>query len=908
MRRVSSGNKDIAAFLDLCQEMGLPVIARIGPYNCAERDSGGLPIWLRFIPGMVIRDADPVYLGHVDAYYKAVLERIAPRQFHKGGPVLSLQLENEHNRGWGSDAEELRKDPLFGRLENQARARGIEVPLFFSQQNHGGDPVARGSGNKPWSTKTRQSPWYTTEFWAGWYNKYGELDGSSLAFTTQALWKMAAYGAAGFGVYVFHGGSNFGYTGDEKAGASYDYAAAAGEAGDLRPLFFRFKQAACFARSFESILADADLADGEFRDFASGAGVAVHARKGPADAAVFVHYPMPDPKSKRTGAPAAVTFQDGTQATLEPGEVRAYAADHPLAGGIVLTRAFAQVLWIERAAGEILVFTRGREREKAALDFAGPGLSVVSAPPAIQCGPVEGGIRLEWTVAGAPAESVLQAGNTRVRVLALHDALADLTWRVETGHKPRFLIGTGMPLPPDGGRLVTEERTDAASAPRWTVAAGEPLAALPAPRMPAGLVPAPRVGDWVHASAAGPAAPEHDDKAWLASEDPMPMGADGGVSAHAWYRAKVTPPSPGTWILRFPAVRDTAQLFLDGKPAGRVHHGTRSGAGSWDAPVELGAGAHTVAVFTSHLGRPKVLSYIGGFDGLDRKGLFAPVELVNPRAPAPAQAKIEWCWRLGAGEPPDSADVSAPDFDDSSWTRGDIPEKADAVRLTDELADLVRKNKKWDWAVQRALLPALDGAGHLRFAGARGRAVFHLNGTEIGRHMGGSISFTLALGTAWRPDGPNILTVVSRTDFREDAGVRGAAFLVAGAPPLRVTGWRLRGGTETELPGAAWARTAGPDGAPVFHKATFEWTPPPDQTPVLRLAWKGLSRGFAWLNGVNLGRFPDVIPAPGLYLPEPFLKPGANEIILLDEEGHAPDETAIEIEAKASRLLAEQPL
>ena len=41
-----SGDKDLAHFLQLCADKGLYVIARPGPYICAEWDFGGFPWWL----------------------------------------------------------------------------------------------------------------------------------------------------------------------------------------------------------------------------------------------------------------------------------------------------------------------------------------------------------------------------------------------------------------------------------------------------------------------------------------------------------------------------------------------------------------------------------------------------------------------------------------------------------------------------------------------------------------------------------------------------------------------------------------------------------------------------------------------------------------------------------------------
>ena len=53
-----AGNRDLDAYLKLAKSLGLYAIARVGPYSCAEWDSGGFPIWLRFVPGLQVRNSN----------------------------------------------------------------------------------------------------------------------------------------------------------------------------------------------------------------------------------------------------------------------------------------------------------------------------------------------------------------------------------------------------------------------------------------------------------------------------------------------------------------------------------------------------------------------------------------------------------------------------------------------------------------------------------------------------------------------------------------------------------------------------------------------------------------------------------------------------------------------------------
>jgi beta-galactosidase len=74
---------------------------------------------------------------------------------------------------------------------------------------------------------------------------------------------------------------------------------------------------------------------------------------------------------------------------------------------------------------------------------------------------------------------------------------------------------------------------------------------------------------------------------------------------------------------------------------------------------------------------------------------------------------------------------------------------------------------------------------------------------------------------------------------------------------------------------------------------------------VLRASPNGLSRGFMWLNGHSLGRYPERSPVDGLYLPECWLKPGRNTLVIFDEEGHTPDGVKIVDETVADRTAME---
>ena len=151
-----SGNKDLDAFLKLVKQKGMYAIVRVGPYVCAEWDGGGYPVWLRFKPGVRVREDNPQFLEYVDRFFDKLMPIVAANQIHRGGSVILVQLENEHPKGWGREMP----NGYFRHLRDKALLLGVEVPYFFSGLHHSSDPA----GNQPWDSIGRTNPWFSTEF------------------------------------------------------------------------------------------------------------------------------------------------------------------------------------------------------------------------------------------------------------------------------------------------------------------------------------------------------------------------------------------------------------------------------------------------------------------------------------------------------------------------------------------------------------------------------------------------------------------------------------------------------------------------------------------------------------------------------------------------------------------------
>ncbi|MFI6599358.1 beta-galactosidase [Nonomuraea sp. NPDC050536] len=246
---------DLPRFLDLAAAEGLHVLLRPGPYICAEWDGGGLPSWLLADEDIELRSRDPRYLKAVDEYLGALLTAVLPYLASRGGPILAVQLENEYG-AYGDDSDYLAD------LAELLLRHGVDVPLFTCDQpadlaRGGLDGVLRtvnfGSGVEAGLAALREhqpsGPLMCSEFWIGWFDRWGGIHVTRSAADSAAdLDRLLAAGAS-VNIYMFHGGTNFGFTngandkGTYRATAtSYDYDALLDEAGDPTAKYAAFRE------------------------------------------------------------------------------------------------------------------------------------------------------------------------------------------------------------------------------------------------------------------------------------------------------------------------------------------------------------------------------------------------------------------------------------------------------------------------------------------------------------------------------------------------------------------------------------------------------------------------------------------------------------------------------------------
>ncbi|VDP81822.1 unnamed protein product [Echinostoma caproni] len=180
-----------------------------------------------------------------------------------GGPVIMVQLENEYGSYYTCDKKYLEQ------LYDMARVHlGNEI-IFFTTDGPSVGYLRCGSSDPrylatidfgPTWVSPNQSfssleqfrpnqPWVNSEFYVGWFDAWGgEHARTDAKYSTDSLIRQMSFsGRVNVNMYMFHGGTNFGYTAGTPdqvpSTTSYDYDAPISEAGDATPKYRMLQEA-----------------------------------------------------------------------------------------------------------------------------------------------------------------------------------------------------------------------------------------------------------------------------------------------------------------------------------------------------------------------------------------------------------------------------------------------------------------------------------------------------------------------------------------------------------------------------------------------------------------------------------------------------------------------------------------
>uniref|UniRef100_A0A3Q3IL04 Uncharacterized protein n=1 Tax=Monopterus albus TaxID=43700 RepID=A0A3Q3IL04_MONAL len=223
---------DLEAYISLAAELGLWVILRPGPYISSEMDLGGLPSWLLRDGSMRLRTTYPGFTEAVNAFFDKLIPKVVPLQFKKGGPIIAVQVENEY----GSFAKDENYMIFIKEVKICMLSRCVahlSISLSVSEDikcradagvNNQQCQLRAAAFSAPkhlFSVCQPNGPTMVMDYWTGWYDVWGDLHHvlppEDMVSTVREILRRGM----SVNLYMFHGGSSFGFMSGALAYPSY---------------------------------------------------------------------------------------------------------------------------------------------------------------------------------------------------------------------------------------------------------------------------------------------------------------------------------------------------------------------------------------------------------------------------------------------------------------------------------------------------------------------------------------------------------------------------------------------------------------------------------------------------------------------------------------------------------------
>jgi beta-galactosidase len=210
----------------------------------------------------------------------------------------------------------------------------------------------------------------------------------------------------------------------------------------------------------------------------------------------------------------------------------------------------------------------------------------------------------------------------------------------------------------------------------------------------------------------------------------------------------------------------------------------------------------------------------------------------------------------------------------------------------------------------QAQVPVNDGRRPLffNFSGLAENAIVFVNSKQVAKQGQRSKPLIVAYDSSGNPSSPVTISILAKT---KPAGSNRNIFGDISRPveiiyndDQLLTGWSMKGGPGDINAPNGWEPLKSTEqfDRPYFFRNTFTINnSSPQRHPMWRVTFQGLSHGFIFVNGHNLGGYPERVPINSLYIPECWLKKGKNTIVIYDEYGNHPDKVEIQPEIIASR-------
>ena len=294
-----SGRRDLHKFLQTCQDVGLKVVVRCGPWCHGEVRNGGFPDWVAAHKDWKLRSTDTNFLAVVKVLYEQIAQQMQGELWKDGGPVIGIQVDNEFGgspayllalkkmaidagidvplyvkTGWPAMRTPVPLGelvPLFGAYADGFWERNVTPMNGVAWQNFtfkitrtdtgvGNDTLGnRKSGD---TAGTEKYPYLTCEIGGGMETSYHRRINYDPRDVESVVLCQLGSGSSLLGYYMYHGGQNpdgklstlqesqaTGYPNDLPA-KTYDFNAPIGEFGQLNPQYYWLRRLHLFLHDF----------------------------------------------------------------------------------------------------------------------------------------------------------------------------------------------------------------------------------------------------------------------------------------------------------------------------------------------------------------------------------------------------------------------------------------------------------------------------------------------------------------------------------------------------------------------------------------------------------------------------------------------------------------------------------
>lgn len=842
------GQADVRRFIELCGEADMHVLLRVGPYVGCHFDGGGLPSWLAEQPDVVLREANEKYLERVTRYLRRLIGEVDELQATKGGPLLLVQSEH----AW-TCANPLQGEKYLREVTRIIRESGIAVPVI-NTNDLWLDSTGTIDSWRGWSdllAHLRQfravrpdAPRLVSAFQCATRRTWGDEEGIAKG-PHEVLQNLAQILASGSQpvLWPFHEGTSFDFLGGRLAGGPDRFVttcaaadAPLAEDGARTDTYRTIKRLLTFANDFSPLFSDSDP-DYQSIQQALPERLQTSGRAKPSQLSVV---PL-----RGSGGRVVFVFADAPNASttllLEDGRHLPVQLGDQLVGWYVFD---ADIHGSGRLDYATLCPCAIVDREILVLSGAAGTAALLSI----------NGAPLEATVPSGAAPQVVE--HKGITVVICNQKQIDATYRddhaVYVGASG--IDADGEPLAAPGFAKAT------------IVTAGATVEQRALKRPPPSSRKSVELTEWTAATRADHVA---GTSARFASLDgPRTLASCGASVGYGWYRIRIKSGATRKIVAHAPQAADRLLMFC----GGALVHMIGGGPGADPKPFDLRLrkGENELVILADNQGR-----FADGNDLDDPKGLFGHIyEVKAIKTIKPKQ-------------------VTA-DPVDPFTLRGFISGRA--VAQQGEPTQL-----QWSFTHRRhtpILMSIVDAA-------ASGTIV--LNDEPLAYYSGasGARKLHLMLDSVQIEQfkrGKNVIRFAP-DPHQEDAlrEIRGATTFHECVDAVTASAsWAF---AKWEPPSAGSFVEVTRNGARAMKGAPCWWRTVVDAPRPGRRAWldtSGLSKGQAFINGHNLGRYftatidgGSVGPQKELYVPEVWLEDRDNELLIFDEHGLAPHKTKL---------------